>query len=64
MQAQGPESIVQLQVRSQVKRTIEIFSSNPRLIFPPGRKERNLQVLQPGDLSTLSIAVKPTASGL
>jgi len=28
-----------------MKRTIEIFSSNPRLVFPPGRKERNLLML-------------------
>mmetsp|Transcript_18409 Transcript_18409/g.17521 ORF Transcript_18409/g.17521 Transcript_18409/m.17521 type:complete len:117 (-) Transcript_18409:435-785(-) len=51
LQPGGPEVQFQLEVRSQVKRTIEVFSSNPKVIFPPGGKERNLQILQPNDLS-------------
>ena len=31
-------------------------------MFPPGRKERNLQLLQPSDLSTVTIGVKATSN--
>lgn len=64
LQAAGPETIYQLQVRSHAKKTIEIFSSNPRLVFPPNRKERNLQLLQPGELTNINIGVRAQVSGI
>src|SRR5450830_894613 len=63
LQAAGPETLFQLQVRSDTKRTIELFSSNPRMVFPPGRRDRNLQVLQPKELTNLNIGVKAQQAG-
>jgi len=64
LQAGGPETLCQLQVRSNVKRNIEVFSSNQKLVFTPAKKERNLQVLMPNETSTINIAVRATMSGV
>jgi hypothetical protein len=65
LQAGAPEALLSLQMRAQQKRTVEFFSSNPRLVYPPGmKKERLIKVLQPGDISTINMAVKVTSGGL
>ena len=60
LQTGAPESIVSLQLRSAAKRTVEFFSSNPKLVCPPGaqRTERLIQVIQPNEMETVSMAVK------
>ena len=47
LQAGAPETLIQLQLRSPTKRTVEFFSSNQRLVYAPGgqKKERHIQVI-------------------
>jgi len=59
----GKDQIYQLQLRSQTERTIEVFSSNKRLAFAPGKKERNLHILKPGEHSLVNIGVRASGAG-
>ena len=60
----GVESLYQLQVRSEVKRTIEVYADKPRVVYPPGKKERNIQIVQSGETSQLNVAVKTIQGGV
>lgn len=48
-------------MKSSIKRTVEIFSSNLKLVYPPcagGNKERLIQIIQPNELTQINMAMK------